>query len=350
MLHYRYFKHTLEFAFDARTSRGEIKKHAAFIIEVHNTINPSVIGRGEASPLSGLSIDSHDDFENQLVLTLQQLNDGIRHEDIDLSILPSIRFALETAIADLQFGGKMKIFENEFIQGKAIPINGLIWMADKQKMLQEAKEKIDKGFNCIKLKVGNLDFDEECRLIESIRKNHSAHKLELRLDANGAFEPHEALEKLKELHRFEIHSIEQPIKPKQFDWMEEVCAKSSIHIALDEELIGVNIDEIGHTLIKKINPKYIILKPTLIGGFSACDKWINIANKSNIGWWLTSALESNVGLNAISQYASCLNVKNHQGLGTGSLYQNNFPSPLIVENGYLYFNDIKKWIFEENDL
>lgn len=350
MLHYSYFKRELEFAFDARTSRGEIKNHTAYIIEVFDYLNPSILGRGEASPLYGLSIDYQNDFENQLKNILQELNNGLRFEDIDLSKLPSIRFALETALADLHYGGQMKIFENEFIHGKAIPINGLIWMADKHKMLEEAQEKIEKSFNCIKLKVGNLDFDEECRLIESIRKNHSAHKLELRLDANGAFEPHEALEKLKELHRFEIHSIEQPIKPKQPEWMEEICREAPIHIALDEELIGVNVYEMGHTLIKKIKPKYIILKPTLLGGFSACDKWINIANKSNIGWWLTSALESNVGLNAISQYASYLNVKNHQGLGTGSLYQNNFPSPLMVENGYLFFSDIKKWNFEENDL
>lgn len=350
MLHYSYFKRSLEFAFDARTSRGDIKKHAAYIIEVRNLLKPEVIGRGEASPLNGLSIDSHDDFENQLINILQELNNGLRPEDINLLGLPSIRFALETAMADLHFGGQMKVFDNEFIRGKTIPINGLIWMADKQKMLQEAQEKIEKGFNCIKLKVGNLDFDEECRLIESIRKNNSAYKFEIRLDANGAFEPYEAIEKLKELHRFEIHSIEQPIKPKQVDWMEEICRKAPIHIALDEELIGIDVEEMGFHLIKKIKPKYIILKPTLIGGFSTCDKWINLADKSKIGWWLTSALESNVGLNAIAQYASYLKVKNHQGLGTGSLYQNNFPSPLLVENGYLHFSDIKKWNFEENDL
>jgi o-succinylbenzoate synthase len=350
MLHYSYFKRTLEFAFDARTSRGDIKKHAAYIIEVRDLLKPKFIGRGEASPLNGLSIDCHDDFENQLINILQELNNGLRPEDINLLRLPSIRFALETAMTDLHFGGQMKVFDNEFNRGKAIPINGLIWMADKQKMLQEAQEKIEKGFNCIKLKVGNLDFDEECRLIESIRKNNSAYKLEIRLDANGAFEPYEAIEKLKELHRFEIHSIEQPIKPKQVDWMEEICRKAPIHIALDEELIGIDVEEMGFRLIKKIKPKYIILKPTLIGGFSTCDKWINLADKSKIGWWLTSALESNVGLNAIAQYASYLKVKNHQGLGTGSLYQNNFPSPLLVENGYLHFSDIKKWNFEENDL
>ncbi len=350
MLHYSFFNHTLEFAFDARTSRGDIKKHNAYIIEVYDVLNSSIIGRGEASPLSGLSIDSHDDFENQLKNILQELNNGLKLEAIDLSSLPSIRFGLETALADLHFGGKMKVFDNKFIQGKAIPINGLIWMADKHKMLQEAQEKIGKGFKCIKLKVGNLDFDEECRLIESIRNNHSSHKLELRLDANGAFEPNEALEKLKELHRYEIHSIEQPILPKQEDWMEEICAKSPIQIALDEELIGVNAKDIGLALIKKIKPKYLILKPTLIGGFSACDYWIKIANRENIGWWLTSALESNIGLNAIAQYASFLKVKNYQGLGTGSIYHNNFTSPLHVENGYLKFSEIKKWIFNENDL
>lgn len=350
MLHYSYFKHTLEFAFDARTSRGDIKKHAAYIIKVYDILKPSIIGRGEASPLSGLSIDSHDDFENQLINTLQELNKGIALEDLDFSELPSIRFALETALADLHFGGKMKIFENDFIHGNPIAINGLIWMADKQKMVQETREKIEKGFTCIKLKVGNLDFDEECRLIESIRKNYSNHKLELRLDANGAFEPNDTLEKLRELSRFNIHSIEQPIKPNQYDVMEEICAKSPIHIALDEELIGINAFEKGYSLLRKIKPKYIILKPTLIGGFAICNKWISEAEKNNVMWWLTSALESNIGLNAIAQYASYLKIKSHQGLGTGSLYLNNFNSPLLVENGYLKYNEIKKWIFKENEL
>jgi len=350
MLHYSYHKHDLEFAFDARTSRGDIKKHSAYIIEVYDVLRPKTVGRGEASPLIGLSIDSSNDFENQLKNVIQLLNVGVKKEEIDLNSLPSIRFALETASADLYYGGKMQIFENDFILGKPIAINGLIWMADKHKMLQEAIDKIEKGFDCIKIKVGNLDFDEECRLIEQLRKKYSAFKLEIRLDANGAFATTEAHEKLKELSRFEIHSIEQPIKPNQSDWMKEICAKSPIHIALDEELIGVKVDDLGATLINKIKPKYIILKPTLIGGFSSCEKWINIAQKSNIGWWLTSALESNIGLNAIAQYAAYLKVKNHQGLGTGSLYRNNFQSPLLVENGYLFFSNIKKWIFEENDL
>ena len=349
MLHYSYHKHDLLFAFDARTSRGEIKKHSAYIVKVYDILRPKTIGRGEASPLIGLSIDSSDDFENQLKNVIQLLNEGVKKEDLDLNSLPSIRFALETAIADLYYGGKMQIFENDFIHGKPIAINGLIWMADKHKMFQEAIEKINKGFNCIKIKVGNLDFDEECKLIEQIRKKYSAFKLDIRLDANGAFAATEAIEKLKELSQFEIHSIEQPIKPNQHDWMEEICAKSHIHIALDEELIGINVDDFGTSLIKKIKPNYIILKPTLIGGFTTCNKWINIAHKSGIGWWLTSALESNIGLNAIAQYASFLKVKNHQGLGTGSLYSNNFQSPLLVEVGYLKFNKIKNWHFNEND-
>jgi L-alanine-DL-glutamate epimerase-like enolase superfamily enzyme len=258
------------------------------------------------------------------------------------------KFKIKTKQEDSFFYNLLKKIDNTKLTDNYIGCN---FDEKKTKKKQNFSiEIIEKKIIPPIIKVGNLDFDEECKLIESIRKNNSAHKLEIRLDANGAFEPDEAIEKLKELHRFEIHSIEQPIKPKQVDWMEEICIKTPIHIALDEELIGIDVEEMGFHLIKKIKPKYIILKPTLIGGYTTCDKWINIANKNNIGWWLTSALESNVGLNAIAQYASYLKVKNHQGLGTGSLYQNNFPSPLLVENGYLYFSDIKKWNFVENDL
>ncbi len=350
MLHYSYFVHPLQFAFNARTSRGNITQHNAFIIKVHNVQNKNIIGYGEASPLKGLSPDYVTSFETQLQQILLLLNTGKSLEHCQLQMFPSIEFALETALADLHFGGIMKIFENDFILQQPIPINGLIWMADKDTMLDEAYKKIANGYNCIKIKVGNLDFDQECIMLESIRKKHSAHKLTIRLDANGAFTLNDAKEKLKELSRFEIHSIEQPIKPKQIDMMQEICASSKIKIALDEELIGVSNNDSRIKLLKHIKPQYIILKPTLLGGFAACNNWINIAQKNNINWWLTSALESNVGLNAIAQYASHLKLKNHQGLGTGNLYHNNFSSPIIANAGYLSYKANSNWniTFEQN--
>ena len=189
-----------------------------------------------------------------------------------------------------------------------------------------------------------MDFDEECRLLESFRKKYSAFKIELRLDANGAFSTDNALEKLKVLARFDIHSIEQPIKAKQQEWMQELCSKTPIPIALDEELIGIDPTIDGEALLKFINPQYIIIKPTLIGGFANANSWINHALKHEIGWWATSALESNIGLNAIAQWCSTKVVKLPQGLGTGYLYTNNINAPLFVQSGYLYYKPHATWV------
>jgi L-alanine-DL-glutamate epimerase-like enolase superfamily enzyme len=216
-------------------------------------------------------------------------------------------------------------------------------MDTKEEMLKQAFEKIESGFNCIKFKVGAIDFDEECRMLEAIRKKYSSFNIEIRLDANGAFKNDEALHQLKELSRFDIHSIEQPIKPKQLDLMQELCKKSTIAIALDEELIGVDVERDGKKLLRYINPQFIILKPTLIGGFSLSEKWIHFATEMNIGWWATSALESNIGLNAIAQWTSSLDTNLPQGLGTGGLYSNNIPSPLVVKNGFLFYDVNKSW-------
>jgi len=215
-------------------------------------------------------------------------------------------------------------------------------MADTETMYREAISKIESGFNCIKLKVGALDFDEECRLLEKIRKKYNAFKTEIRLDANGAFYADDVFEKLNNLKRFDIHSIEQPLKPNHHHLMQEVCAKSKISIALDEELITVNIND-ALNVLKYIKPAFIIIKPTLIGGFNNADAWINAAQQLNIGWWATSALESNIGLNAIAQWVFGKQIKLHQGLGTGSLYTNNIPSPLQVTKGHIVYNKMLQW-------
>ena len=257
---------------------------------------------------------------------------------------PSIRFALETALFDLQSGGKQDLFETEFAKGKkSIPINGLVWMGDKQFMQDQLIQKIEEGYNCIKIKVGAIDFKLECELLNSIRENFSSSEMIIRVDANGAFSFKEAQKKLNELSRFDLHSIEQPIKQGQIEFMKVLCAESPIPIALDEELIGVFTEQQKKALLETILPQYIILKPALLGGMMISHDWINIAENLGIAWWITSALESNIGLNAIAQFTSFLDPNLHQGLGTGQLYHNNIESPLEIKNGHLFYNTTKNW-------
>jgi o-succinylbenzoate synthase len=336
---FTYKKHILAFYQAATTSRGAMQTHTVYYIIL---TKGNSIGIGEAAPLPGLSVDATASFESQLQDILLQLNNGISLHDIDLTHVPAIAFALETAIADAQYGGTRKICSNNFYLGTPIAINGLVWMNKADEMQKEAIRKIEAGFTCIKFKIGALDFDEECRLLESIRKQYNAFKLEIRTDANGAFANSDALKKLNELKRFEIHSIEQPIKAGQLELMQEIVAKSPIPIALDEELIGVNMPD-AVSLLQTIKPQYIILKPTLIGGLAKSKNWIDIANKTGIGWWFTSALESNIGLNAIAQFCSSLSTQMPQGLGTGSLYKNNIESPLKVANGFIHYETCTPW-------
>ncbi len=337
-------KHNLEFKSPAKTSRNTLTQKPLWLIQLYNEKQPDTKGIGEISPLKSLSIDDVDGFEDKLNQTVQLINDGISPFDLSLEQWPSINFGIETAMLDLKNGGTRKIFDTSFYtKGTKLPINGLVWMSDSAGMLQQAKEKIAEGFTCIKFKIGALDFDEECRMLEALRKKHNAFEVEIRLDANGAFAPDMALEQLKELARFEVHSIEQPIKQGQWDAMQEICAKSKIHVALDEELIGIPVSTQGQKLLTFIKPAYIILKPGLLGGFEASKQWIDLANKNNIGWWVTSALESNVGLNAIAQFTSQYKVTMPQGLGTGQLFTNNFESPLQMQNGYISYVLTKGW-------
>jgi o-succinylbenzoate synthase len=335
-----YIRHELLFKKPARTSRGENTSHTVYYIrlQIENRI-----GYGEAAPLKGLSIDDRPDFEDKIKTACAFINDGLPLEALPLDGFPALQFAFETAALDLQFPEPYKLFDTAFINGQPIAINGLVWMNPKEEMLKEAFDKAEQGFNCIKFKVGSLDFDEDCRMLEVFRKRYSAFKIELRLDANGAFAPADVLEKLKELSRFDIHSIEQPLKPKQTDWMQEVCAKKVIPIALDEELIGMPSGEEGKRLLKNIKPQYIILKPTLLGGLKSADAWIHLAQQQQIGWWATSALESNIGLNAIAQWCSTYALTMPQGLGTGGLYTNNMESPLTISPGNLFYKQGVAW-------
>lgn len=344
-MRYSYFKHELKFSFDARTSRGEIKTHTAWILRLEHQ---NRVAYGEAAPLKGLSIDDVPDFEIQLNTLIDLLNQGQSLEQFDLERFPSLRFALETLQADFKGGGQRRLFNSEFTQGKPIPINGLVWMNEPEPMLKQAREKVRDGFDVIKFKVGAHDFDAECRMLEAFRKEFSESKVIVRLDANGAFDADDALLKLKELKRFGIHSIEQPIQPKQGEVFSEIIAKSPLKIALDEELIGLNPFTQGDKLLKQLKPDFLILKPTLLGGFEYSDAWIKLAENYPIGWWATSALESNIGLNAIAQWCSCKANPMPQGLGTGSLYSNNFKSPLLVAKGQLTYLTSENWLIPVN--
>jgi o-succinylbenzoate synthase len=339
-----YKKYILNFKNPSGTSRGILRtKETWFIILTEN----GKIGVGETGLFRGLSIDDISDYEDKLIWVCNNIDLGLENLLKALYEFPSIQFGLEQAFLSLNSEDKFELFPSQFTRGeKSIPINGLVWMGEKDFMKNQIKEKLSIGFSCIKMKIGAIDFDTEIELLKSIRKEFSPNEIELRVDANGAFNPKDALEKLKILSELEIHSIEQPIKQGQVNDMSELCAKTPLPIALDEELIGVFSSEEKKKMLKTIKPQYIILKPSLIGGFAGSKEWINLADQTNCGWWITSALESNIGLNAIAQFTDTLQSDLPQGLGTGGLFTNNFDSPLEVKNGTLQYNPKQNWNFK----
>jgi o-succinylbenzoate synthase len=333
MIKASYFPYQLEFKKPSGTSRGILTYKKIWIVKLWNEENPEVFGLGECNPLVGLSIDDRDDFEEELKKICENINDFI---DVESYEFPSIRFAIETAHKDLINGGKRILFDNEFSRGeKGIVINGLVWMGSKEEMSKQIAEKIEQGFKCIKLKIGAIDFETELALLKSIRDQYSESDIEIRVDANGAFTAHDALKKLEHLAKFKLHSIEQPIKQGQGEVMAKLCKVTPLAIALDEELIIHQRKDEKEILLKEIQPQYIILKPSLVGGWKASEEWIASAEKLNINWWITSALESNIGLNAIAQWTAELKTKTPQGLGTGGLYTNNFDSKLKIKGQIL---------------
>lgn len=355
LLHASKRKITFNFKFDAGTSRGVLKQKDSYFLLINDLESEtSVWGIGEAAPLAGLSCDDFENYEaildgfieqfNSLELEVFEFNLPIIISQLIPSQFPSIRFAFETALLDIINGGNRIIFKNDFSDGiQHIPINGLIWMGDEAFMKAQIDKKLADGFSTIKMKIGAIDFETELKLLQSIRSIFSADQITLRVDANGAFHPNEVREVLNELKKLQIHSIEQPIAKGQPDQMAKLCEENILPIALDEELIGVNDYIEKQLLLKQIRPHFIILKPTLHGGFVGCKEWIEIAKRNTINWWMTSALESNIGLNAISQF--CGNYPNllPQGLGTGQLYTFNFDSPLTLENGLLSYDTSKNW-------
>ncbi|NAS30096.1 o-succinylbenzoate synthase [Flavobacteriaceae bacterium R38] len=338
-----YKKYTLKFKRPSGTSRGILTDKETWFIQIEDKENKGI---GECGILRGLSADDTTDYESKLAWTCENISLGLNTLYEELRAYPSIQFGLEQAFRMLETKSSFKLFPSGFTsEEKAIAINGLVWMGDEAFMKSQIEEKINTGFTCIKLKIGAIDFDTEVKLIRSIRKDFNAQEIEIRVDANGAFKAEEALEKLKTLSELELHSIEQPIKQGQIDQMAVLCENTPLDIALDEELIGIFDVTNKQKIVQTIQPQYIILKPSLIGGYKGSQEWIDLAEKYEIGWWITSALESNVGLNAIAQWTYTKESDMPQGLGTGSLFTNNFESPLEVENGKLYYRENKNWNF-----
>ncbi|MFT7159999.1 MAG: o-succinylbenzoate synthase [Bacteroidia bacterium] len=344
----------LKFNFDAGTSRGVLKEKEVWFLKLFKEGNNATYGIGEVATIERLSVDYNVSFEDVLVkisAALSRCNLPNNSDEIFAFVqelvpeqLPAVRFALETAMLDLLNGGQRMIFENDFYKSsKEIPINGLIWMGDEAFMKEQIDAKLEAGFSCIKMKIGAIDFEAECQLLRYIRKNYPKEKLILRVDANGAFRTEDCMLRLKALEEFDLHSIEQPIMPKQPESMTLLGVKAKVPIALDEELIGINGRQQRTDLLEEIRPDYIVLKPGLLGGFKSASEWIEIAESLSIGWWITSALESNVGLNAICQFTAQYQNAMHQGLGTGQLFENNIPSPLKVKGEHVIYDPKGHW-------
>ena len=325
----------LHFKQPAGTSRGVYTTRKSWFIHLSDGERTGV---GECAPLPDLSCDARPDYKEKLEEFCEEF---CRRQELNIDLMrdyPSMLFGLETALLSLQRGDQL--FDTAFSRGEeGIPINGLVWMGNHEEMLKRMAEKLEKGYRCVKLKIGAIDFEEEMDLVKRIRDRFSFHEVELRLDANGAFPYEEALYKLELLSQYAIHSIEQPIKAGQWAYMAELCRESPLPIALDEELIGVNDPEMKGHMLNVIKPAYIILKPSLHGGMAGCREWIAVAQERGIGSWITSARESNIGLNAIAQFASDVygdDIHIPQGLGTGLLFTDNIPMPLEIRGDKLW--------------
>ena len=343
------YPYILNFNFSAKTSRGAMKEKKTYFLRVEDN-QTCAVGWGECSTIENLSVDGMVDYE-QLIPKITPGLSGFDYQgecDIPEALskiipveFPALLMGLETAFLNLKQGKEGKVFSDTFFNGdQRIPINGLVWMGDVDFMLQQVDEKIALGFNTIKLKVGGIDFAQECEILKYIRDSFSVNQITLRLDANGAFSPAEALKKLEILSQYEVHSIEQPLKAGQPE-MAEVISASPVPVALDEELIGITDGKTD--LLDRLKPHFIVLKPSLHGGFHGCREWIRAMDNVGGGWWITSALESNIGLNAIAQFVAGYQPVLPQGLGTGKLYENNVSSPLTIAGGGLYYDKSKTW-------
>ena len=344
MIQASFTPYILDFKRPSGTSRGIMTQKETWFLILRKE---NKWGVGECGLLKGLSYDDKKDYSDKLQWVCKHISLGKEALWEALREWPSIQFGVEQAFMSLESENPFILFPSLFTQTqKAIPINGLVWMGTPAFMQEQIDEKIAAGFNCIKLKIGALNFEEELKLLRYIRANYTPETIEIRVDANGGFNSINALDNMIKLSEFKIHSIEQPIQKGQYDTMSYLCKNTPFPIALDEELIGVISYEDKENLLREISPQYIILKPSLVGGFRGSEEWIELAEKYDIGWWVTSALESNVGLNAIAQWTFTLENRMPQGLGTGRLYLNNIASPLVVKNGHLWYDASHEWIFD----
>lgn len=335
-----YARYQLDFIRPGGTSRGVLTEKETFFVVLRDQ---GRWGVGECALFRGLSRDDRPGYEQRLHWACQNIALGLEGLRCELQDWPSLVFGLEQAFRSLQGPAPMELFPSNFLKGRPIPINGLIWMGDAAFMEAQIEQKLAEGYRCLKLKIGALDFGTELGLLRGLRLRFSPDELELRVDANGAFGAGEALEALKQLSEFGLHSIEQPIRAGQWEALAGLCRATPLPIALDEELIALGPEVDRRRFLQQVSPQFLILKPSLLGGFAACEAWIGLAEELGIGWWVTSALESNIGLNAIAQWTATLPTDMPQGLGTGALFSNNFDSPLHTADGKLWYDTDKSW-------
>ncbi len=337
-----YKRHVLQFIRPGGTSRGVLTEKETWFLLLKED---NRTGIGECGMFRGLSMDDRPDYEQKLEWVCRNIEQGLETLREELQDYPSIQFGLEQALISLKGEDPFLLFPSAFTESaQPIPINGLIWMGDREFMEEQLRQKVDSGFDCLKMKIGAIDFKTEFDILKGIREKYSKDEIQLRVDANGAFGRKDVFHKLEQLATLDIHSVEQPVKPGQPELMKELCEARLVDIALDEELIGITDETKKKELLQIVRPQYIILKPSLVGGYGGSGEWINIARDLGIGWWVTSALESNVGLNAIAQWTYTLQNPLPQGLGTGQLFSNNVESPLEVTGGQLWYRKDRDWI------
>ncbi len=334
-------KHVLQFISPGGTSRGVLTTKETWFLMLREG---DKTGIGECAMFRGLSYDDVPDYEQKLQWVCLHIEKGLDFLLGELRDYPSIQFGLEQAFRSLEAEHPFLLYPSDFTESVGpILINGLIWMGKREAMEAQLRQKVAMGFHCLKLKIGAIDFDTELDILKGIREDYSKEEIELRVDANGAFGQADAFGKLEQLATLDIHSIEQPVKPGQYRLMKALCEAGLVDIALDEELIGLTSETKKRELLQIVKPHYLILKPSLLGGFRGSHEWITLAREFGIGWWVTSALESNIGLNAIAQWTYTLQNPMPQGLGTGQLFSNNVESPLEVTDGSLWYRKDKTW-------
>lgn len=332
---------TLHFKSPAGTSRGVYHTRKIYLVTFRSTQNPALEGVGECAPLPILSMDDITDYVSRLeTFCVETAREGQIPFD-DMRGYPSMLFGLESAMAQIRANGSTALYDTPFAQGQqGIPINGLVWMGTYEEMMQMAEEKIRAGFTCLKFKIGGIRFEDEIEIIRGVRQRFGKDVLQIRLDANGAFSASDALHKIEQLSAFDIHSLEQPIPAGMWQEMRHICQQTAIPIALDEELIRVCRSEDKKSMLDTIRPHYLVLKPTLHGGIRGTEEWIDLAHERQIKTWITSALESNIGLNAIAHltarlYSAPITIP--QGLGTGQLFTDNIDMPLRIIGDKLWY-------------